>query len=210
MMKKLSFIAVLAIALLMLSSVAFAASVSRNIPARISPGETVQVSLSASGVPVGEVFTIEDTVPQGWLVSNWQVSGAEGDRAGVDYRFTAAENRHGFSFTASSGSPQVSYDVAVPASASGSFAFNAVYFDSSGFNKNDASVTVRTITCGDGVCEGSETTDSCVQDCPAPAVQPPSTAGPEGSESGSGMLWIVLLAVVAAGAFFFVKRSKKK
>ena len=47
-----------------------------------------------------------------------------------------------------------------------------LYFDKSGFDNLESTVTVNIIECGDGVCEGSETPDSCSADC---QVAPPST-----------------------------------
>lgn len=216
-MKKIMLVMVFA--LLVLSTSVFAASVSRNMPSRVSPGDDIQMTFSISGVTIGEVFTLEDQAPQGWKVDAWSVSGAQGGIEGVDYRFVAA-NRHGFSFTAESANPTISFTVKVPATAAnGDYSFDAVYFDSSGQARTPGTVTVRTITCGDGVCEGGENSDTCLADCPAPAPPPaPAETAPteepvdEGEKGVPGATSTIVLAVVVAllvGAFFLYTKRKK-
>ena len=201
---------------LLISTSVFAASVSRDMASRVSAGEKFTVTLSASGVPVGELFTIEDQAPQGWLVSNWQVSGAEGGREAVDYRFVAADNRPGWSFTASASAVTVTYDVKVPNTASSAdYKFDAVYFDSSGQGRNQGSVTVRTIACGDGVCEGSENSDTCVQDCPVAPPAAPSALAEPGEKAAAGVSastvagLLAVIVVLAVAAFFYTRKKKK-
>lgn len=201
--------------MLVLSTSVYAASVSRSMEPRVGAGDKFTVTLTAAGVPVGELFTIEDDVPDGWLVSNWQVSGAEGGREAVKYRFVAADNRAGWSFTASASTVAVTYDVRVPADAARqSYNFDAVYFDSSGQGRSQASVAVRDITCGDSICEGSENSDTCLQDCPvAPPPAPVRGAGAEGRAAGLGAGTIVLIVVVialAAGYFIYTSMKKKQ
>src|SRR3989338_3794270 len=194
-MKKITLL--LAFAILILSTSAFAASVSRGMPNRVSAGEDIQMTFSVSGVTVGELFTLEDQAPQGWRVDAWDVSGAKGGRGGVDYRFVAAENRHGFSFAAETASPTISFTVKVPTTAAnGDYNFDAVYFDSSGQSRSQGTVTVRTITCGDGVCEGGENSDSCLADCPVAAAPPAEEPGQEAAEGASGLTSVIILVVV--------------
>ena len=215
-MKKIMLVMVFA--LLVLSMSVFAASVSRNMPSRVSPGDDIQMTFSISGVPVGEVFTLEDQAPQGWRVDAWSVSGAQGGREGVDYRFVAAVNRHGFSFTAESANPTISFTVKVPTTAAnGDYSFDAVYFDSSGQARNQGTVTVRTISCGDGVCEGGENSDTCVQDCPVSAPPPAETTpteepvddGETGVPGPTSTIVLAVVVVLLAGAFFLYTKRKK-
>ncbi len=221
-MRKIAVVSLLMILALVFSSTAFAASVSHSFsPIRASPGETVTVTITASGVPTGEIFTLEDTVPNGWLVSNWQVQGAQETRENIDYRFVAADNRHGWSFTAASSTVTITYTAKAPATvANGDVSFNAIYFDSTGQGKASNSVTVRTITCGDGVCEGGENTNSCSADCaapaaPAPQVPPTPEATPEasavveGDSSSRTTIAFAVFIVAMLAAFFLYARSKK-
>ena len=212
-MKKITLLLIFAI--LVLSTSAFAASVSRDMASRVGPGDDIKVTFSIS-TTAGELFTLEDQAPQGWRVDAWDVSGAVGGKEAVDYRFVPEDNRHGFSFTAESANPTISFTVKVPTTAAnGDYNFDAVYFDSAGQNRNQATVTVRTITCGDGVCEGGENTASCAQDCPAapppPAEQPeaPAEEGAEEAAGTTGIIILVLIVIVLLVAFFIYTKRKK-
>ena len=214
-------IAMLLLAVVLVSAVlsvsVLAASVSRNMPSRVSPGETMVVTFSIGGVKAGELFTLEDQVPAGWLFTSWDVTGAKGGKEKVTHRVVAAENRHGFSFEVESSSPQISYSVQVPATASlGNYNLDAVYFDSSGQGRSQGSVIARTIACGDGVCEGSENTQNCVKDCPAPAPQQPAPASTKPvvppAVPVKKMPTIIVVAVFAVAAvvawWLFMRRRK--
>ena len=216
-MKKIAMLLLVAVLVSAVLSVSvLAASVSRNMPSRVSPGETMVVTFSISGVKAGELFTLEDQVPAGWLFTSWDVTGAKGGKDKVTHRVVAAENRHGFSFEAESSSPQISFSVQVPGAASGNYNFDAVYFDSSGQGRSQGSVTVRKISCGDGVCEGSENTQSCVKDCPAPAPQQPAPASTKPvvppAVPVKKMPTIIVVAVFAVAAvvawWLFMRRRK--
>lgn len=201
-----------------LSTSALAASVGRNMPSRVSPGEAFAITFSVSGVNAGELFTLEDKLPNGWQLTSWDVSGAKGGKAAVSYRAVPADNRYGFSFTTESASPLVTLNAKVPAAASpGAYSFDAVYFDSSGQGKAPGSLTVRNIACGDSVCEGPENTGSCASDCPAPQVQAEQPAPPEaptappaaGNTSRNTMLaTVALLAAVAFAAWFLIMKKR--
>ena len=225
-MKKIVTLGLMLAAVLMvaaLSASALAASVSRNMPSRVSPGDAFAVVFSASGVKAGELFTLEDQVPQGWQVASWSVAGATGGNDKVNYRYVEADNRYGFSFVAESSSPQVTLNVKVSATASlGNYNFDAVYFDSSGQGRSQGSVTVRTITCGDSVCEGSESTQNCASDCPAPPPpQAPQQAANPAQAAVAGasatpakkpmpIVPIIGVAVVALAAWWLLSQRKKK
>ena len=208
-MRKISTLLLLFFAMAMLSTSAFAASVSRSIPSQVTPGEDISMVLSVSGATVGQIFTLEEQAPQGWRVDAWDVAGAKGGKAAVEYRFLAAENRHGFSFTAESANPVITFTVKVPTTAAnGDYAFDAVYFDSSGQSRSQGAVTVRVIACGDGVCEDGENTDSCAADCPAaPVIEPPETptSEPSGEVVSAGkasIMGVVVLLIFSAISIF--------
>ena len=202
-----------------LSLSVFAASVNRDIsPSKVAPGEDVTVTLSARGVPVGELFTIEESSPASWSLLSWDVQGYEGDVTDIDLR--TVDNRRGYSFTAANANPVVTLVFRVPSNAaSQDYAFDAVYFDSTGQSRSQGSVTVRVISCGDGVCEGDENSDSCSEDCQAPAPPADTTPAesdtpeetPEGT-SGSGAIIVFAIVVVVAlvGFFLYTKKGKKK
>lgn len=215
----LSFLLAATIFAAILSISVLAASVSRNMPSRVGSGDDLAVAFSVSGVKAGELFTLEDQVPAGWQVASWNVVGAKGGKDKVNHRYVVADNRHGFSYESEDSNSQITLNVKVPATASlGNYNFDAVYFDSSGQGRSQGSVTVRKITCGDGVCEGSESTQTCVADCPAPAppplpsVQLPAEPIPPAKKPTSqGTVVVVVVAAAAAviAWWLFVKRRKK-
>lgn len=220
-MKKIAMLSLLLAAMVfaaILSISVLAASVSRNMPSRVSPGDDVAVTFSVSGVKAGELFTLEDQVPAGWQFASWDVVGAKGGKDKVNHRYVAADNRHGFSYESEGSNSRISFNVKVPATASlGTYNFDAVYFDSSGQGRSQGSVTVRKIACGDGVCEGSENTQACVADCPAPAPQPasaptqPSAPVPAAKKPTSkGTLYVVILVAVAALIAWWLLKKRKK
>ncbi len=205
-----------AFALVMLVSLVSAASVSRNMPSRISPGEDLAVVFDVSSAETGKSFTLEDTVPANWDFKSWEVTGAQESKDKINHRFVDG-TRHGWVFTASSSNLQIKYVLAVPSNAEfKSYPFSAVYFDASGFQKSDASVLVRQVSCGDSVCEGSENTDNCIADCPkpAPATQPAETTASAGEkkEGQFDPLPIVIVAVIVVVgviAYFLFFRKKR-
>ena len=217
-MKKIAMLLLAVFVCALMSFSVMAASVGRNMPSRISPGEDLAISFSVSGVTAGELFTLEEKVALGWTVSSWDVTGAKGGKDKVNYRYVSSDNRHGFSYTSEGSSSQITLNVKVPSTAIGNYNFDAVYFDSSGQAKSQSTLTVRTITCGDGVCEGSENTGNCVKDCPAPAPPPtqqpaPSTPSaplpPAKKPTSNTTIIIVVVAAIAGLIIWWFLRKKK-
>ena len=80
-MKKTAVFSLLAIAVFAILSVSvLAASVIRNMPSRIVPGEDFAVTFSVSGVKAGEIFTLEEQVPAGWVVKSLDFQQSRQDR----------------------------------------------------------------------------------------------------------------------------------
>ncbi len=206
--KYLMFFAVL----LALSSAVFAASVSRSIPDRVSPGETVTVTFSIGSAEAGKLFTLEDDLPDDWKFSTWEVSGSQESKDKINHR-SADGNRHGWSFTPTGSSAQIKYTAV--AGAAGSASFDAVWFDASGQSRDQKSVTVRNIACGDNVCEGDESESSCPADCrksePQPQPVTPQPAPPEKPAAGiptAGILVVVVIVLAGLAAFFLLRKKK--
>lgn len=206
-------IAAYAVIFALLITLVSAASVLRSMPSRVSPGEDITVAFSISA-EAGKIFTLEDTVPEGWNLKSWEVTGAKETKDKINYRF-AEGKKHGWSFTPSSGSATITYVLSIPSNAAlQSYSFNAVYFDPSGFSKDDSSATVRIITCGDNVCEGTENSDNCIADCPKPAPTTPVTPpeeeakAPSGGVNMVGIAIVVLIIAVGIIAYFFFRKKK--
>lgn len=214
MTKALNKVLMLLVLAVAVSSLALAASVSRDMPSRVSPGETITVTFNVAGAEAGKLFTLEDDLPDTWKFASWEVSGAKEEKSAINHR-AASGNRHGWSFTAKEANVKISYTAQVPSEA-GSYDFDAVWFDPSGQSRDKKSIIVRTVTCGDTVCEGNENSDNCLSDCPKAAEPAPAPSPPEQEEPSSGKgiptqaiiaVAAVALAIIAAG--FLMMRKKK-
>ena len=181
-------------------SLALAASLSRDMPTRVSPGEEVKVTFSISGMDVGKEAGISEVVPVGITVKEQTVTGAEGTPT-----YEVVDTNHKWSFKASSSSCTVTYKFDAPAV--GTYNFDAVYaLPPANINNIKSTLTVRTITCGDGFCEGDENSDNCVADCPKAQ---PTTEEVKGKPNIVG--WVIAGVVVVIGLIvYFVVTKKKK
>ena len=199
---------------LMAASV-LAGSVSRNMPSRIQPGQTLTLTLSVSGATAGKLFTLEDVIPAGLKIKEWTVTGAQESKEAITTR--EKDNRFGWSFTPTSDSATVEYKIDLP-NTEATYTFGKIaWFDPSGqgIEPSSPTLTVATIRCGDGICEGSENSDNCEQDCPKPAAPAPAApAAPEAMEkkglSQTAIAWIVVLIIVVAAAAGYYYWQKKK
>ena len=126
-------------------------------------------------------------------------------------------NEHQWSFTASRANPSITYTTVVPSGALGNYNFDAVYvLPPANIDNLRKTLNVRVITCGDGVCEGNENSDNCVQDCPLPPPpaepQPPAVVEEEQTtEKGGvagGMIVLIVIIIVAVGAFIYMRKKK--
>ena len=215
-MKKL--IVLFAVLILMATS-AFAGSVSRTMPSRIQPGQTLTVTLSIGGATAGKSFTLEDVIPAGLKIKEWTVTGAQESKDAISVR--EKENRFGWSFTPTSASATVEYKIDIPNNEASYVFGKIVWFDPSGQGAegSTAGLTAAVIRCGDGICEGTENSDNCVQDCPRPASSPAPAPAPTPAPqpqakkglSTTAIAWIVVLiiAVVAAIGYFMMKKKSE-
>ena len=194
-----------------------AGSVSRSMPSRIQPGQTLTITLSISGATADKSFTLEDVIPAGLKIKEWTVTGAKESKEAINIR--EKDNRFGWSFTPTSDSATVEYKIDLP-STDATYTFGKiVWFDPSGQGTEASlpTLTVAAIRCGDGICEGSENSDNCEQDCPKPAAPAPTPtpAAPAMEEkkglSNTALAWIVVLViVVVAGIGYFMWQKKRE
>ena len=201
----------------LMATAALAGTVNRSMPSRIQPGQTLTVTLSISGATAGKLFTLEDVIPAGLKIKEWTVTGSQEAKEVINTR--EKDNRFGWSFTPTAGSAAVEYKIDLPNTESTYTFGKVVWFDPSGQGAESSAptLTVAVIRCGDGICEGSENSDNCVQDCPKPAPAPvpkpvvaPISTKPEGL-SRSAMGWIVVLVIVVVAAIgYFVWQRKKE
>ena len=181
-------------------SLVLGASLSRSMPGRVSPGEEVKVTFSISGMEVGKEAGISEVMPAGITVKEQSVTGAEGT---PKYEVVGRNNK--WSFKASSSSCSVTYKFDAPAV--GTYDFDAVYaLPPANIDNIKSSLTVREITCGDGVCEGGENSDNCEADCPKPA--PPPVEEPK--KTNVGLIIVVAIVVIGLIIYFVVIKKKKE
>ena len=197
----------------LMATVAIAGSVSRTMPSRIQPGGELTVTLSISGATAGSLFTLEDVIPAELTIKEWTVTGAQESKEAINVR--EKDNRFGWSFTPTSTSASVEYKIDLP-NTEATYTFGTlIWFDPSGQGTEGSqpTLTVATIRCGDGICEGSENSDNCVEDCPKPAppTPPPAEEAVEKEPaSRTAIAWIVvLIIVVAAGIGYYMWRKKQ-
>ena len=197
----------------LMASTVLAGTVTRNMPSRIQPGQTLTVILDISATP-GQLFTLEDVIPAGLSIKEWTVNGAQESKDQVSTR--TKDNRFGWSFTPTGSSASVEYKIDLPNTESSYTFGKVVWFDPSGQGSESSTptLTVAVIRCGDGVCEGSENSDNCVQDCPkptapAPQAQPQAAAQKTGLSS-TALTVIVVVIIVILAAIGFVMWQKKK
>ena len=181
-------------------SLVFGASLSRDMPGRVSPGEEVEVTFSISGMDVGEEAGISEVIAEGITVKEQKVTGAEGTA-----KYELVGRNHKWGFKASSSSCSVTYKFDAPSEV-GSYDFDAVYaLPPANIDNIKSTLTVRVITCGDGFCEGDENSDNCESDCPKPA--PP--AEEEAKKVNVGLIIIVAIVVIGLIIYFVVSKKKK-
>ncbi len=182
-------------------SLVLGASLSRDMPKRVSPGEEVEVTFSISGMEVGKEAGVSEVIAEGITVKEQSVTGAEGTPT---YEVVGRNNK--WSFKASSSSSTVTYKFDAPAV--GTYDFDAVYaLPPANINNIKSTLTVRVITCGDGVCEGDENSDNCEGDCPKPA--PAVEEAEEPKKVNTGLIIVVAIVVIGLIIYFAVAKKKK-
>ena len=152
----------LAITFAIMINLAYASTVDRTMPQRVDPNSNFEVTLAAHNLQLYKLFTIEDAVPDGFIVTEWQIDGVMETKKDIATRFV--DNKYGWSFTAANESVTITYQVTAPA-ANGSYLFEAVWFDAQGHGKNLSNILVNIVSCGDGICEVDEDCESCFVDC---------------------------------------------
>lgn len=177
-----------------------AASLSRSMPSRVSPGEEVTVTFSISGMDVGKEAGISEVVPEEIKVKEQKVTGADGI---PDYQVDDKTN-HKWAFKAASSSCSVEYKFDAPSEV-GQYDFDAVYaLPPANIDNIKSTLTVRVITCGDGYCEGDENSDNCEADCPKPAVEE------KVEEKPSVVGWVIVAIIIVIGLVVYFRLVKKK
>jgi len=189
------------LASLLLISIAAAASVTRELPARAEPNKEAAIKLIITNAKPNELFTIEEELPQGIKITSWTITGAKESNSEIKTR--TITNRFGWSFTPTASTATITYKI-MTGSANLNFG-TLIYFDSSGQGKVDPrTLKVAPIVCGDKVCEGSETSATCNADCPAPVKKPEAQQPPVAEEKKPDTVRTVLTMVIIIVVIFII------
>ena len=134
-------------------NIVMAASISREMPGRVSPNEEGTVIFKIKDMEIGKEAGISEVVPVGIVVTSYSITGAADSP-----KYEIKGSNHKWSFEAASKTPTVTYKFT--AKEIGTYEFDAVYaLPPSNIGNIDSRLTVRVVKCGDNVCEGNENKD---------------------------------------------------
>ena len=212
-MKKILF--ALPLMILLSAGLVMAGSMTRNMPSRAHPGETLTVKFQISGMTVGEMLAIEDMVPNDLVLKDWEVTGSSDAKSAIAYETkTSSDNtktRYKWSFTASSANPTLSYTVDVTDAMLGEKMLTLTYImPPATVNSDEKTLTIANIVCGDNFCEGDETLDSCPADCAAPEEDEEEKEGLVGEKPSLPAGWIIIGVIVIVGLILYFALTGKK
>lgn len=198
----------LLIVLLIAVGSATAATISRGMPDRITPGSTATVTLTAGGLASGDQFTLEETLPAGTKLLEWNIAGSKEDKPSIQTRVKGQANA--WTFTTTGDSATITYKVQVLTSTKGAGDFSAVYFDKNGFNKDVKSVTFTTTPAV--TPKPAEPTPAAQPTQPAPAPAPVEQVKTPAPAKSSSNWWIAVVVLVIIGlvAYFWMGRTPSK
>ena len=200
------FSGLLLVALLIAASslTVFSASLSRDMPSRVDPGSSFSVRLNVPDSIEGESLTVEETLPAGITLSSWDVSGVKESKSDISKdpkKYRVKGSSYGWSVTPT-GPVTISYTANAPSS-QGNLNFEAVWFDKSGFNRNQATLSVAPAPAPAPSPAPSAAPSAAPTPSPTPAPQPtPSRPKPSiqvsapSSSQGNAWIWILVLAVI--------------
>ena len=94
---------------LLVLSVVFAASVSRELPRRADPNGDVTVKLLISGADSSGVMALEEELPVGIVVKEWSITGAKEAKSDINTR--EKDNRYAWEFTPTGSSATIEYKI---------------------------------------------------------------------------------------------------
>lgn len=199
------------LAILLLSSLAFAVSVDRSMPSRVDPSSGFTVSFTVN--PEGSLssFDLVDFVPSGWNLNSWDISGYSKsdvtfDSKVLDYQGKTRNGLHWKFSKNLTSAATLSYTMTAPAT-TGSYEFIAVWTYPGGFNSKTTSLTV-----------GQEAPPAPPQPAPVeqPAEQPtsqpeqPTPPQPAPAAPTNTWLYAAIFLIIVAAIYWFSKMSKKK
>lgn len=192
---------------------ATAATVTRQMPSTAEPGSEVHVAFRITDAKEGQIFTLEETRPLQFTITDWEIEGANESRNKIDTR--QKDLGYGWSFTTTSTEATIRYTAKVSASATGPLRFEAVYFDPDGFNKVPGIITVghkdtssesESSTIKEKI-DASKTEKSGTGD---QSIKEPSTGGGGWKKILTGLSIILLITLIGLAIYFYIQRRRRR
>lgn len=147
--------------LLISINLVLAVTVTRDMPGNTDSDRNITVTLNIKNAEVGSLFSLIETVPLGFSIVDWVVSGST-ETADI---LTIKNNIYNWSFTPTKADPQISYSVSVPKTANGQYSFYASWSSENETGSDQISINVISILCGNGICDTGENENNCASDC---------------------------------------------
>lgn len=185
-----------------------AATLSKNIPKNIEPGNTLTVTFRISDIEAGEVFSIEEMIGNELPIKDYNIEGAEKTEAEVEYEEKLSSDgkktRYSWVYQAATSNPKLTYTIDIPSTLEGNYVLDTIYIlPPAKMDNIKSNLRIGKIVCGDGYCEGNENSDACPEDCPKVEKAEAVTAATEGEPTTTGGLGGITGAVV--GKLFATK-----
>lgn len=156
---------------LLISSFAYAATLSKNIPKNIEPGNTLTVTFRMSGIEAGEVFSIEEMIVNELSIKDYKIEGAEKTETEAEREEKLSSDgkktKYSWVYQATISNPKLTYTIDIPSTLEGNYVLDTIYIlPPAKMDNIKSNLRIAKIMCGDGYCEGNENSDTCIEDCP--------------------------------------------
>lgn len=191
----------------LLSLSALAATLSRDMPSRVDPGAAFTTRLMVSDAVVGEGLTVEETLPSGVTISSWTVDGVKESKSDLEKdskKYRVKGSAYGWSVTPT-GPVTITYSAKAPSS-QGSLNVEAVWFDKSGFNRNQATLSVAPAPApapAPAVAPSPQLAPSAPS---APTPSPKPMPKPAPSSSLTWVWMLIVLAILIGVAWWYYRK----
>jgi hypothetical protein len=152
----------------LLASFSYASTIEREIPSSVMANQSFKVNIDIENISkyIGKNVTLQENIPIGLRLVNWSITGADQrvnnatanvNNGKIIWRFIPSRDYANISYLAVSEDMKILYIFGPAVLKNGSV---TIANESIKHNLN-----VVKIVCGDGICEGSETNESCSKDC---------------------------------------------
>ena len=185
---------------LLIAGFANAATLSKNIPKNIEPGNMLTVTFGISDIETGEIFSIEEMIVNELPVKDYEIEGAEKTETETDYEKKLSSDgkktRYNWVYQATASNPKLTYTIDIPSTLEGNYVLDTIYIlPPAKMDNIKSNLRIGKVVCGDGYCEGNENSDTCPEDCPKVEKAEAVTAATEEEPTATGGLGAITGAV---------------